>query len=158
MYPTNQIILGGEPMFNPMEDIDIQIQRMEAYKQRLRQLQNPQPEKLIWDEIDAEVTPLSEEQKRRLLQDQEYFETDRELQLMVQTEIINLVKGRIESTEKGKDLLSRQLKVIRKLKDRIINDTNREMEMFMKFKEFSKHNPSITYEEFVKANMYDNKG
>lgn len=153
MYPTNQIILGGDTMFNPMDDIDLQIQRMEAYRQKLRQLQNPQPEKLIWDEIDAEVSPMSEEQKRRLLQDQEYFETDRELQIMVQTEIINLVKGRIESTEKGKELLSKQLKNIKKLKDKIINDTNREMEMFMKFKEFSKHNPTVTYEEFLKANI-----
>ena len=153
MYPTNQIILGGDTMFNPMDDIDLQIQRMEAYRQKLRQLQNPQPEKLIWDEIDAEVSPMSEEQKRRLLQDHEYFETDRELQIMVQTEIINLVKGRIESTEKGKELLSKQLKNIKKLKDKIINDTNREMEMFMKFKEFSKHNPTVTYEEFLKANI-----
>lgn len=153
MYPTNQIILGGDTMFNPMDDIDIQIQRMEAYRQKLRQLQNPQPEKLIWDEIDAEVSPLSDEQKRRLLQDQEYFDTDRELQIIVQTEIINLVKGRIESTEKGKELLSKQLKTIRRLKDKIINDTNREMEMFMRFKEFSKQNPTITYEEFLKANM-----
>lgn len=26
MYPTNQIILGGDSMFNPMDDIDVQIQ------------------------------------------------------------------------------------------------------------------------------------
>lgn len=153
MYPTNQIILGGETMFNPMEDIDVQIQRMEAYKQKLVQLQGMKSEKLIWDEIDAEVTPLSEEQRRRLLQDQEYFETDSSLQMMVQNEIINLVKGRIEASEKGKELLTKQLKIVRRLKDKIINDTNREMEMFMKFKEFSKHNPSVTYEEFIKANL-----
>lgn len=153
MYPTNQIILGGDTMFNPIDDIDIQIQKMEAYRQKLRQLQNPQQEKLIWDEIDAEVAPLSDEQKRRLLQDQDYFDTDRDLQIMVQTEVINLVKGRIESTEKGKELLAKQLKTIRKLKDKIINDTNREMELFMKFKEFSKQNPTITYEEFLKSNM-----
>ena len=35
MYPTNQIILGGDSVFNPMDDIDVQIQKMEAYKQKL---------------------------------------------------------------------------------------------------------------------------
>jgi hypothetical protein len=45
------------------------------------------------------------------------------------------------------------LKSVKKLKTRIINDTNREMEMFRKFKEYSKNNPEVTYDEFIKASM-----
>ena len=154
MYPTNQIILGGDSMFNPMDDIDVQIQKMEAYKQKLKQMQmSQQPQRLIWDDIDAEVNPMSEEQKFRLLQDTEYAEVYNELQLMVQNEILNLVKGRIESTERGRELLSKQLRIVRRLKSKIISDTNKEMELFNKFREFSKTNPSVTYEEFIKANM-----
>jgi hypothetical protein len=109
--------------------------------------------KLIWDDIDAEVNPMNEEQKNRLFQDQEYAETYNELQGLVQTELLNLVKARIESTDRGKDLLSRQLRIIKNIKGKIINDTNREMEMFMRFKEYSKQNPNITYEEFIKASL-----
>ena len=155
MYPTNQIILGGDSMFNPMDDIDIQIQKMEAYKNKLRLLQSQnniqQNTKLIWDDIDAEVNPMTEEQKYRLMQDQEYAETYNELNIMVQNEILNLVKPRIEATEKGKELLSTQLKIVKKLKNKIIEATNREMEMFMAFREFSKTNPNVTYEEFIKS-------
>lgn len=154
MYPTNQIILGGDSMFNPMDDIDIQIQKMEAYKQKLKQMKMSQnPQRLIWDDIDSEVNPMSEEQKFRLLQDPEYAEIYNELQMMVQNEILNLVKGRIESTERGRELLSKQLRIVRRLKSKIISDTNKEMELFNKFREFSKTNPSVTYEEFIKANM-----
>lgn len=154
MYPTNQIILGGDSMFNPMDDIDVQIQKMEAYKQKLRQMKMSQnPQRLIWDDIDSEVNPMSEEQKFRLLQDPEYAEIYNELQMMVQNEILNLVKGRIESTERGRELLSKQLRIVRRLKSKIISDTNKEMELFNKFREFSKTNPSVTYEEFIKANM-----
>ena len=154
MYPTNQIILGGDSMFNPMDDIDVQIQKMEAYKQKLRQMKMSQnPQRLIWDDIDSEVNPMSEEQKFRLLQDPEYAEIYNELQIMVQNEILNLVKGRIESTERGRELLSKQLRIVRRLKSKIISDTNKEMELFNKFREFSKTNPSVTYEEFIKANM-----
>jgi hypothetical protein len=46
------------------------------------------------------------------------------------------------------------LKIIKKLKSKIIDDTNREMEMFKKFKEFSKTNPTVTYDEFIKANIW----
>lgn len=156
MYPVNQVILGGDSMFNNLEDIDMQIQRMEAYRQRLKQLKEsqPQPQKqLVWNEIDAEITPMSTEQKNRLMQDSDYVETYNELQSMVQQEILNLVKGRIESTDRGKELLSKQLKIVRKLKTKIIEDTNREMELFMKFKEYSKTHPNTSYEEFIKENI-----
>jgi hypothetical protein len=148
-YPTNQFILNGESMFNPM-NMDTYLNNAEAYLQRMR-MQNSH--KLIWDDIDTEINPMTDEQKNRLFQDQEYAETYNELQNLVQTELLNLVKARIESTDRGKDLLSRQLRIIKSIKGKIINDTNREMEMFMKFKEFSKQNPNITYEEFIKASL-----
>ena len=72
MYPVNQVILGGESMFNNLDDIDMQIQRMEAYRQKLKQLresqqqpQTVQQRQLVWDEIDAEIAPMSNEQKSR---------------------------------------------------------------------------------------------
>ena len=122
MYPVNQVILGGESMFNNLDDIDTQIQKMEMYRQKLRQLkesqqlQSIQSKRLIWDEIDSEIAPMSAEQKNRLLQDSEYVEIYNEIQAIVQSEILNLVKNKIESTERGKELLSKQLKIVRKLK------------------------------------------
>lgn len=154
MYPVNQVILGGDSMFNSLDDIDMQIQRMEAYRKKLQQLKAmPTPQKLIWDEIDAEISPMSEEQRARLFGDEDYVMVYTKLQGMVQAEILNLVKGRIEGHPEGKELLERQLKLVKRLKGKIIDDTNREMELFKKFKEYSKANPEVTYEEFIKANM-----
>lgn len=158
--PLNQFILGGDSMFsNNLDDIDTQIQRMEAYRQRLKQLkesqqiQNNQPQRLIWNEIDSEITPMSNEQKNRLLNDQDYVSIYTELQSMVQAELLNLVKAKIEGSERGKDLLQKQLKIVRKLKTKIIEDTDREMEMFKKFKEYSKEHPNTSYDEFIKEIM-----
>ncbi len=157
MYPINQVILGGESMFNSnIDNIDAQIQKMESYKQKLKQLQEYQQvqnKSLIWDEIDMEISPMSTEQKNRLLQNSEYVDIYNELQSIVQVELLNLVKSKIENTEKGKELLSRQLKIIKKLKTKIIEDTNREMELFRKFKEYSKEHPNTSYEEFIKENI-----
>ena len=156
----NQFILGGDSMFsNNLDDIDTQIQRMELYRQRLKQIkesqqiQNNQPQRLIWDEIDSEITPMSSEQKNRLLQDQDYTSIYTELQSMVQSELLNLVKAKIEGSERGKDLLQKQLKIVRKLKTKIIEDTDREMEMFKRFKEYSKEHPNTSYDEFIKETM-----
>jgi hypothetical protein len=155
MYPVNQVILGNsDPMMNSIDNLDAQIQMMENYRNRLNQIQNQNKQtKLIWDDIDAEIIPLSNEQKNKLLQDEEYASTYNELQTMVQAEILNLVKARIENTDRGRELLEKQLKLIRKLKTKIINDTNMEMELFKKFKEYSKNNPTVTYEEFIKKGI-----
>jgi predicted methyltransferase len=96
---------------------------------------------------------MSDEQKNMLFQDEDYLDTYNKIQNLVQMEILNLVKGRIESTQEGKELLQSQLKIIKRLKGKIIQETNREMEMFRKFREFSKQHPEVTYEEFIKANI-----
>lgn len=167
MIPINQVILGGgDPLLgNSMvgNSLDEQLQLIEKYKQNLeaakqlrqqaQSVQQPVPQRMIWDEIDAEISPMTDEQKTRMLQDEDYVDTYTKIQDMVQAEILNLVKGRIEATPEGKELLQRQLKIVKKLKGKIIQETNREMEMFRKFREFSKTHPEVTYEEFIKASM-----
>lgn len=167
MIPINQVILGGgDPLLgnNINTSIDDQLQLLErqrqvleSAKQQRQQQQQVQPQqasqKLVWDEIDAEIEPMTDEQKNMLFQDEDYVDIYNKLQSLVQSEILGLVKARIESTQEGKELLSQQLKIVKKLKGKIIDTTNREMEMFRKFREFSKENPTVTYEEFIKANM-----
>ena len=166
MIPVNQVILGGgDPLLGSSvvgNSLDEQLQLIEKYKQnleaakQLRQQTQPiqQPaQRLIWDEVDAEITPMTDEQKAMLLQDEDYVDTYTKIQTMVQNEILNLVKSRIENTPEGKELLQSQLKIVKKLKGKIIQETNREMEMFRKFREFSKTHPEVTYEEFIKASM-----
>lgn len=167
MIPVNQVILGGgDPLLgNSMvgNSLDEQLQLIEKYKQNLeaakqlrqqaQSVQQPVPQRMIWDEIDAEINPMTDEQKARMLQDEDYVDTYTKIQGMVQAEILNLVKGRIEATPEGKELLQRQLKIVKKLKGKIIQETNKEIEMFRKFREFSKTHPEVTYEEFIKASM-----
>ena len=156
MYPINQVILGGNPIMDNLDSLDIQIQKMEEYRKQLQRLKNQQvstQQGLIWDSIDAELSPMSDEQKEKLFSDSEYATIYNRLQMIVQAEVLNLVKARIESTQEGNDLLESQLKLTRKLKSQIIEDTNREMQLFNKFKEFSRTNPGITYDEFLRNNI-----
>jgi hypothetical protein len=128
---------------------------MDVYRAKLQQLKasQNQPIKLIWNDIDAEINSLSDEQKQRLFQNEEYLNIYTQIQSIVQTELLNLVKSKIESTQEGKELLQRQLNTLRKLKIKIVEDTNREMELFKRFKEYSSNNPGVTYEEFLKSNV-----
>lgn len=165
MVPINQVILGGDPLLSGSmvgNSLDEQLQLIEKYKQNLeaakqlrQQAQPVQPiqQTVIWDEIDAEINSMSDDQKSRMFKDNDYTDIYNRIQEMVQVEVLNLVRGKIEATPEGKELLREQLNIVRKLKDKIIQETNREMEMFRKFREFSKSHPEITYEEFIKASM-----
>ena len=162
MIPVNQVILGGDPLLRGSvlgNSLDEQLQLLERYKQNQeaakqmnQQVQQSKPQqpissqKIIWDDIDAEIEPMTDEQKSRLLQDEDYVETYTKIQNMVNAEILKLVKDRIESTPEGKELLSHQLKTVKRLKGKIIDETNREMEMFRRFREYSKQHPGVTYD------------
>lgn len=168
MVPVNNVFLGSpDPLLgtviDPSAGLDERMAMIEAYQKKLAELkqvrtqmnqiktQTPEATPSLWAEIDAEVYPLSDEQKMRLAQDEDYAQNDLAIQQIVQTEILNLVKGKIESSQAGNELLKNQLSIVRKLKKKIIEETNQEMGTFRKFREFSKSNPNVTYEEFIKT-------
>lgn len=174
MIPVNQFILGGsDPLLYPGEkmtnSIDEQIAFLQSQKQAINEayrrnaaaanngvVQNQQvvPQQPInqgiWDTIDSEIAPLTQEQQNMLLTNQDYVDNYNALQSMVQAEVLNLVRGKIEASEEGKHLLEEQLKLVKLLKSKIVEVTNKEMELFKAFKEASKTNPNLTYEEFLK--------
>lgn len=174
MIPVNQFILGGsDPLLYPSEkmtnSIDEQIAFLQSQKQAINEAyrrnaipnanngvtQNQQVTQQptiqgIWDAIDAEIAPLTQEQQNMLLNNQDYVNNYNALQSMVQAEVLNLVRGKIEASEDGKHLLEEQLKLVKLLKSKIVEVTNKEMELFKAFKEASKNNPNLTYEEFLK--------
>lgn len=150
MYPINQVFLGNEQPFTNVEDLDFQIRKLEEYKNKLNSLQKNNQKRLIWDSIDTEISSMSESQQVKLYEDSEYLSIYGKIQVIVQRELLNLVKEKIENSQEGKELLNIQLETIKKLKNKIIKEQDKEIESFKKFKEFSKNNPSITYEEFLK--------
>lgn len=160
MTPINQVILGGDPLLSSSINLEDQIKLLEKYKQNLELAQqmkssnNTNPaQKLLWDEIDNELRVLTDEQKGKMFENEEYNNIYSQLQQLVNNEILNLVKHRIESLPQGKALLEEQYKLVKKLKQNIIDQTQYEMTQFIRFKEFSKANPNATFEEFIKTNI-----
>lgn len=148
MIPVNQFILGGsDPLLYPSEkmtnSIDEQIAFLQSQKQAINEAyrrnaipnannsvtQNQQVTQQpttqgIWDAIDAEIAPLTQEQQNMLLSNQDYVNNYNALQSMVQAEVLNLVRGKIEASEDGKHLLEEQLKLVKLLKSKIVEVTN----------------------------------
>ena len=156
MIPVSQINIGGDPLLNTQGfNIEEQLRQLELRRQSLESMKqlNPQaiPQTVIWNEIDAEIKVLSPAQIQKLFENEEYIKIYSRIQELVNAEILNLVKYKIESSTEGNQLLRNQLDILKKLKTKIIEDTDREVALFKQFKEFSKTNPNVTYDEFLKA-------
>ena len=145
----SQVFLNHQDPLLGGSDVNEQLQRLKLYESQLMRMQNAN-NSAIWDSIDKEMTGLSESQKQRFFEDSEYRNITESLQQMVQIELLSLVKGKIEMKQEGKDLLQKQLSVVKRLKTKIVQDTDNEIAIFNKFREFSKEDPGLTYEEFCK--------
>lgn len=156
MIPVSQINIGGDPLLGTQGySIEEQLRQLEMRRQSLESLKQLNPQampntSIIWNQIDEEVKVLSNEQLQKLFENEDYLRIYSRIQELVSTEILNLVKPRIESSPEGKQLLQEQLNLVRKMKPKIVEDSNREVELFRRFREFSKANPDVTYEDFLK--------
>lgn len=158
MIPVTQFILGSsDPLLYPSEkmtnSIDEQIAFLQSQKQAINEAyrrnaipnanngttQNQQvPTQGIWDAIDAEIAPLTQEQQNMLLSNQDYVNNYNALQSMVQAEVLNLVRGKIEASADGKHLLEEQLKLVKLLKSKIVEVTNKERAITNNINSFDK--------------------
>ena len=138
MTPVNQFILGNNPY---LDDLDAQIAKSKEYQQRLMQLKQSEGTPL-WDKIDSEINTLTPIQQSKMLHNKEYAEVNTKLQGLVWNELVKLVKSKVETN--NKELLSKQLELIGKLKAKIVEEDTRELDLFNEFKEYSKTHPKAT--------------
>lgn len=133
---------------------------LEAQKQQLinaRDSYNPTRKEAapnaisLWGEIDKEIASLNADQQKILAQDEVYATIDRQLQVLIQNALIDSVKEKVANSEQGKTLLEKQLANIKEKKSRIVEESNKELELFKKFQIAVQANPNLTYVEFIKA-------
>jgi hypothetical protein len=105
----------------------------------------------LWDKIDAEIAPLTEEQKKAVFADEEYVAIQAELGQLVQEQILRIVKPQIEGTEKGRELLGKVYDIAVVAKKKAIAETSKEMELFKRWQAYSVAHPEATYAEFINA-------
>lgn len=167
-YPQYQVNLGYDPLLagvnSPVDyvaQLDNQIQQLNIAKNQIQsQLNNSAQtnrqqfteQKInLWDEIDKEVSSLNNDQQAILAKDEVYNKLSGELQMLIQEELINSVKDKVANSPRGKELLEKQLNNIRTKKDSIIEEANRELELFKKFQIAAQANSKLTYVEFCKT-------
>lgn len=134
-------------------EIDERVKYLQAIKDKMAgsNQQTNQQKDSLWTAIDNEIGSLNEEQRNILFSDTKYIQIDTQLKQLVQEALINSVKGVIEQSQAGKNLLTQQLNYIKSSKNAIIAESNKKLELFEKFQIAASANPNLTYKEFCES-------
>lgn len=103
----------------------------------------------IWTKIDAEVANIDKYTSDALSTDENYKSINTQLQNIVQQELLFLVRDKVEQREDGKQLLEKQLQIIKQIKSNVSDKRNKDIDLFNRFKEYSRIHPETTYEQFL---------
>ena len=103
----------------------------------------------LWTKIDAEVADIDKYTSDALSNDENYKSINTQLQSIVQQELLFLVRDKVEQREDGKQLLEKQLQIIKQIKSNVSDKRNKDIDLFNRFKEYSRIHPETTYEQFL---------
>lgn len=152
--PGVNIFNSGDPLLGNTA------QSIEHYKALLQHLEAQQNSTVaqqrlshnpIWDNIDSEINSLTDNQRAILAQNEDYANSEMEIQSAVQHMMLAMIKPKIEQSEQGKNLLSKHLDLIKKLKKGVVDTTNKKMQEFEAWQAFAEKNPNATYNDFINS-------
>lgn len=136
----NDPILGNNPAIDPLSPQALQakrdyLARIQALAQESNQVVAVANQNPIWDKIDEELSGLTDMQKSELMRNGEYQEAQENVNNLLQGVFLQMMKPRVENSQQGKDALEKQLSIVKKLKKDVIEQTNKELEEYRKWKE-----------------------
>lgn len=147
---------GAVNMRDYLSNINEQINYFTKLKQQYESAVNNQFNEVpinktesLWAKIDAEVANIDKYTSDALSNDENYKSINTQLQNIVQQELLFLVRDKVEQREDGKQLLEKQLQIIKQIKSNVSDKRNKDIDLFNRFKEYSRIHPETTYEEFL---------
>lgn len=145
----------SDPLLSAGRSLERLTQENEAYTQKLQELKQvpgiTSPQRVststpIWDEIDRIVSSLNDQERAVLNNNKEYHDNSMAIQEMVNSEVLLLVKGRIEGSVEGKAILEQQLSFVRRTSKIAKEETARRDALF---REYVTEHGDMTWQEFI---------
>lgn len=147
---------GAVNMRDYLSNINEQINYFTKLKQQYENAVNNQFNEVpinknesLWTKIDTEVANIDKYTSDALSTDENYKSINTQLQTIVQQELLFLVRDKVEQREDGKQLLEKQLQIIKQIKSNVSDKRNKDIDLFNRFKEYSRIHPETTYEQFL---------
>lgn len=126
------------------------MKQLELYQKALAEQQKgsqqPQSQPTLFEDIEKELSSLSEDQKNYLLSQDEFLDCQKEVDHVTQLVLANMLRPYILQTPEAKAVIEKQLDTIKMLKKRVVKESNKQQEMF---REYTEKYSNLTWNEYV---------
>lgn len=161
------LLMGNRVYDNANNDIQRIQQELEAKKQLLdqtktqviqqQQVATQQSQTPVWDEINAIMESLGEQEFNYMTNNEEFVASQNEITNILQNEYLRLMRPLVEQSKAGKDALDRHLTLVKRLKKSASKVVEDELALFS---EYRKNYAHISFDEYMRMkreNSYENK-
>lgn len=146
------------PQPDPMAQLEEEKRKLEDKMAMLRQTgpqQQVRPQAPVWDEIDAIVSGLSDQEMQFLNSNQEFLESSQTVQNILQREYLRIMRPVVEATKDGKQVLENHLTLIKRLRNYARDEVNKKYSLF---DEYMEKYSDMPFNEFMEMRKGKKRG
>lgn len=146
------------PQPDPMAQLEEEKRKLEDKMAMLRQTgtqQQVRPQAPVWDEIDAIVSGLSDQEMQFLNSNQEFLESSANVQNILQREYLRIMRPVVEATKDGKQALENHLTLIKRLRNYARDEVNKKYSLF---DEYMEKYSDMSFAEFMEMKKGKKRG
>lgn len=147
---SNNFIFPNDPLLGNNVSAEDAWKQLEMYKNKLAEKQEqlkPVANDSLWEDLDREFSSLTDEQKHILLEQDEFKESQHEVDMMTQAVLAGMLRPYILQNSEARASVEKQLETIKTLKKKVVKESNKQNEMF---KEYTEKYSSIPWSEYIK--------
>lgn len=138
----------AEEQLEEMERMQEELARRKRYLQEARNRpDNGGSRTPVWDEIDTLMGGLSEQEYRRITENEEFRASQDRVMGVLQRIQLQAIKPQVEASKEGKEALDCHLTLVKRLRNAVSKEVDEEMNEFREYKE---RYSNMTYEEYQK--------
>ncbi len=146
------------PQPDPMAQLEEEKRKLEDKMAMFRQTgpqQQVRPQAPVWDEIDAIVSGLSDQEMQFLNSNQEFLESSANVQNILQREYLRIMRPVVEATKDGKQALENHLTLIKRLRNYARDEVNKKYSLF---DEYMGKYSDMSFAEFMEMKKGKKRG
>lgn len=128
--------------------------RISRYRNSSIHAQN-QPQAPVWDEIDTIVSGLSEQEYQFICSNQEFQDSNNNVQALLQREYLRIMRPIVENTKDGKQALENHLTIVKRLRGYAREEVNKKNALLDEYLENYSDRP---FSEFMEMKRGKKKG
>lgn len=161
---NNNFIFPNDPLLGSNKSTEDTLNQLDMYRRKLLEQQQPQqPQTVtIWEEIDRELSSLTEDQRQLLYEQDEFKESQHDVEVMTQAVLASIIRPYMLQNPEAKAAIEKQLDTLKTLKKRVVRESSKQLEQF---KEYTEKYSNISWKEYVdlknnnftKPNVYVNE-